>query len=322
MTRVSGYSIERYVPPRERLPGQCGRMTWTKLNRLMRAGFGQGHFKDYLPWLRVTKKDYSPKGNIGHLPSPDLGHKHHYRSGGEKNLILVLKWLGAVEARDQYPVWPWPHAHPAFGLPGYLDPSKVRGLWEIAIEAGIEHGFYPSTKVPYVATLDILSTWLNSSGKYYLLAHEVKPFKYVYEPDPLSRTKERLELTRRYCIAVDIPQRISHAESLSLALVRNLDALAPRLTSDSLQNIRISADYLRIVDHCLNRAYQCPAYLVAEEARGSLSKEMSHAMLRLAIWFQDVDHDISQELELWQPLILGGHLLKKALKAEWHGNDI
>jgi len=108
MTRFSGYRIDRFARPQRRRPGQTGRMTWTKLYRLIKAGFGQGHFADYLPWLRVTKRDYSPRGNMGHLPSPDLGHKHHYRSCGEKNLILVLKWLGAVDARDQYPVWPWP----------------------------------------------------------------------------------------------------------------------------------------------------------------------------------------------------------------------
>jgi hypothetical protein len=322
VTRFSGYSIERFVLPHGRLPGQCGRMTWTKLNRLIKAGFGQGHFNDYRPWLRITKKDYSPVGNIGHLPSPDLGHKHHYRSCGEKNLILVLKWLGAADARDQYPVWPWPHPHPVYGLPGYFDPTRVIGLWEIAAAAGITHGFYAGSDVPYIATIDILSTWQHSAGTYYLIAHEVKPYEYVYEPDPLSRSKERLELTRRYCVAVNIPQRIAHAENISLGLIRNLDALAPRLKSDDLQRVRSSKAYLRIVEHCLVRAYDRPAFLAAEEARGSIPKEASHELLKLAIWFQDVDHDISQELELWQPLILGGHSQKQALMAEWHGDTL
>lgn len=53
-------------------PSQTGLMTQKKLTALIRAGYGQGHFQRYKPWLRVTKRDYSPNSNIGHLPAITL----------------------------------------------------------------------------------------------------------------------------------------------------------------------------------------------------------------------------------------------------------
>ena len=199
-------------------------MTWEKIKNLIAAGYGQGHFSDYKPWLRVTKRDYSPTSTIGHHPSIAQGRLHHYRSLGEYALILVLKWLGAVDVRDQFPVWPWEHDHPGAGLPGFEKPPRLRGLVSIAKDAGVEHGAYPGTNIPYIATIDILSTWRRTDQSYYLLAHECKPFGKVYVPNLLDPTKERLVLTRRYCLEANIPNQLAHPETLNKELIRNLEA--------------------------------------------------------------------------------------------------
>ena len=67
--------IQRMVADQVRNPGrppvQTGHMTWNKLARLIRSGYGQGHLEKYLPWRRVTKRDFSVHANMSHLPAPE-----------------------------------------------------------------------------------------------------------------------------------------------------------------------------------------------------------------------------------------------------------
>ncbi|MGJ7554248.1 hypothetical protein ACSFBI_09630 [Variovorax sp. RB3P1] len=319
-SRIAGFRAAEFVIPRRRPAPQSGLMTWKKLVQLIREGFGQGHLHDYKPWLRVTKKDYSPSSFIGHLPSPATGHKHHYRATAERSMLLLLKWLGATDARDQYPAWPWDHNHAICGLPG-TELIRVRGLMDIANDLGVEHGLYVGTDVPYVATIDILATWQHADGNYYLTAHDCKPEKLMRQDDDFSRLKQRLALIHRYCEESSIRYCLTHAERLSPELLRSLDVLHPLLTQDAMAALRQSHLYQTVVDACMRRAYERPIYTVLTElaARLVLDFEACKQALAAAIWFQDLDHDVSQPLETWHPLIPGGRKLRSELFASWVG---
>lgn len=307
---------EDFVFRRQRPPPQNGVMTMPKLLALIRAGYGQGHLHDYKPWLRVTKKDFSSESNIGHHQSREFGHMHHFRSIAERSMIILLKFLGAWDVRDQYPAWPWPHAHPLTGLPDSHDLPKVRGLTDIAAEANIRHGVYAGSKpaIPYVATIDMLSTWwCEKTHRFHLIVHDCKPERKVLQAKIGSQMKARLELIRRYCVETGIHYALTHPEKIPELLVTNLHALHPRgLSADQQQQLRQSASYLRTVDHCMRWAYQQPATTTASQVAAKDGHDIQSVLgiVRLAIWFQDLDHDLSKSFELYEPLIPGGQALK------------
>lgn len=301
------------APVRHRI-APSRRMTWKKLNHLINQGYGQGHQSFYKPWLHITKRTSSPVSNIGLLPAPDIGRAHHYLSAAEKSTILLLKWLGAHDIREQYPAWPWPHLHPLHGLHPSANDTKLPGLQDLASEMGIDHGRFVGTNIPYVATLDVVSTWRDPDGNHRLIAHECKPAD-VLQKVANTRVRERLELTRRYCKEAQIPRVIFHAEHLPIHLSVNLDALVPRVSRPQLAAMRSASGYRKLVERLEKcRETHTPAE-VMEQMRHHLHTDpvTMRDMLHAALWCQDVDHDLSHPLELHSPLIPGGKKLWKNL---------
>lgn len=290
------------------------RMTWKKLTNLISQGYGQGHQAIYKPWLHITKRTSSPVSNIGLLPAPDIGRTHHYLSAAEKTTILLLKWIGAHDIREQYPVWPWPHLHPLHGLHSNNNKTKLPGLQDIATQLGIEHGRFIGTDIPYVATLDVLSTWRQPDGAHGLIAHECKPVDVLHMAAN-TRTRERLQLTGSYCKEAQIPRVIFHAEHLPVHLSVNLDAIVPRVSRPQLAAMRSAAVYKKLIERLERcRATHSPAEVLdlMGHRLGIGQAGMRH-MLHAALWCQDVDHDLAQPLELHSPLISGGKKLWKNL---------
>lgn len=319
--KASQFALGEFARAQRPPPPQTGRMTLKKLIALVKAGYGQGHFQRYKPWLRVTRRDSSPNSNVGHLPGRNLGRLHHYRARAERNTIQVAKWLGASDVREAYPIWPWPHAHPGEGLQGFEQAERLPGLQEIADEAGIQHGHFIGTNIPYVATLDELTTWRDGNGQHFLVAFENKPEQIVYAPDPISRPKERLELTRRYCQRAGIRHRIIHAEKLPPELIVNLDLLEPRLTDRQQSQLASSSTYQAVVTALNEHGADTPpvSLLYDIQSRQGQPAPVLTAAFHLALWRQDVDHDLSVSFRPWDPLIRGGIALKGALLDAWVG---
>ncbi len=246
---------------------------------------------------------------------------HHLRSDAERNSLLLLYWLGACDVRDQFPIWPWPHFHPSMGLPGHDRALKMPGLLEIAREAGIDHGVYVGTNIPYVATVDLVSTWCSDGENFHFVFHANKPYEMVMTADPLDRIKERLELTRRYANIARIPQHVVHAEHYPPRLFVNLDVLRPLLTRARQQQLRALRDYGLVVERCSRWAYQQPLNVVLNETARytSVCAAELQILSQLALWHQDVDHDLRGPLEPWSTLIPGGRALKEQLHPVWSG---
>jgi hypothetical protein len=320
MWTASDFALGNFAITRARRPSQTGRMTERKLKALIEAGCGQGHFHHYKPWLAVTKRDYSPVSNMGHLPSPELARMHHFRAMAERDTILLAKWVGAIDAREAYPVWPWPHDHPGVGLEDFPY-SRLDGLLSVAEEAGIPHGLYPGTSLPYVATLDILTTWIAPDGSHKLVALENKPWATVYAPEIISRPKARLELTRRYCTNAGIGWGVVHAEKFPLSLAVNLDHLAPSVPTWQQASLRASALYKCLVEQLCSDGYSQPIAQVVRKLCLDCKQPEAFVwqLVPLAIWHQDVDHDITQPYNTWCPLIRGGRLFRSGVRADWTG---
>ena len=293
-------------------------MTQVKLENIIRAGQGTGHRENYTPFLLVTKKVTSDKAFNGHNQSPEWGRLHHYRSADEEHTIQLLKWLGAYDIRDQYPAWPWTHEHPLVGLPGVLSMSLLPGLWRVAKDCGIAHGTYPGTRIPYIATIDLLTTW-KEANRYKLVAYECKPDHISQDPDPLLRAKQRLELIRRYCVLSDIHRVVSTTEKFSKVFLTNLAELDPKLRPEKRAAIENSSEYAMVVERIGRDGYkQSPASLISDVSlRQKIPRARLSAVFRLAIWNQDIDHDISTPSEFAIPLRRGGIALKNRLLKSW-----
>lgn len=304
-------------------PPQTGRMTIKKLTALIKAGYGQGHFQRYKPWARVTKRDYSPCSNVGHLPAATLARAHHYRARAERTTIQLAKWLGAVDAREAFPAWPWPHRHPGDGLAGFENAPNQPGLLAIAKGADIDHGTYGGTDIPYVATIDIMTTWRMRHGGFRLVALENKPEEIAHDPDPLLRAKERLELTRRYCQQADITRVLVHAEKLPKDLVDNLDPIEPTSTLSTQAAMRASRTYQAMIELLATKGYtEAPTDLLhALASKLSVPIETLWPMFDLALWLQDIDHDLTRPFKPWVPFIPGGLAFKQAILRNWLGGE-
>lgn len=319
MWTASDFSVGEFARSKLPPPPQTGLMTTKKLEALIRAGYGQGHFQRYKPWLRVTKRDSSPVSFVGHLPSPEFARLHHFRAIAERRTIQLACWLGAKDVREQYPMWPWAHQHPAVGLEGVEDLAPVRGLIEIAAEARIRHGNFPGTRLPYIGTIDILTTWKRHDGSWLLIALDNKPEETVLAPKIVSRAKERLELARRYCAECQIRHLIVHAELLPHELATNIDALAPTTTMRSL----ITPLYGEVVESLKEHGYtQSPQTILNRIAsRRSCSLYELQRYFHLALWRLDVDHDLTRPFDPAEPLQKGGIAFRQQLRSAWLGAD-
>jgi len=84
-----------------------------------------------------------------------------------------------------------------------------------------------------------------------------------------------------------------------------------------------SGAYREVVDVLNARGYDTPP----DDLLSDLQRHCGHsdstlrAALHLALWRQDVDHDLSEPFKPWQPLSRGGNALKAALFDAWVGGE-
>lgn len=317
--------IQRFAAQQVRRPGrppvQSGHMTWNKLARLIRCGYGQGHLENYLPWRRVTKKDFSTQANMSHLPAPEFGHTHHPRSKAQRHLLNRLAWVGAFDIRDQFPIWPWPHEHPIDGLFGATTPKPLRGSYEIGSECGILPSPYPGTNLPRVITFHCLATLVDVKWRVRLAAYQVDSGEGELS-DEVLRYRELNVLRSRYCSEASIDFRLVGEREMNCELSTNLDAIRPKFSREDAAAFRKHPLYDYFVQECLDNGHHTSPSHVIE----TLTKRMNcpsvyffqNAYL-LALWHQDIDHDLSLTLEPWNPLQPGGVGLRDSLRHRLFG---
>jgi len=141
--------------------------------RKLKQGRGQGHGKDYLPFLTV--RDVPSLGTVSRINGHKTSRVHHLMSGLERNYFYFLEWSSdVVDIREQYP----------------LDSELTH---EIADRLGIKHPTDPKTKEPIVMTTDFLiDVVVNREAR--CLARSIKPFSALGS----LRTIEKQEIERTY----------------------------------------------------------------------------------------------------------------------------
>lgn len=288
-------------------------MTWEKLSERIHLGYGTGHGADYLPWLTLRRKNSSRESNQVAAHLHPLHRPGYFFSRGEYQIALLLLWLGVHDLREQYPLWPIAHPHPLYGALGTdgLDLGYCTGLLDIAADAGIEHGHFPGTDIPYVATIDFLVTVLNGS-EFDLIAISCKPFS---DPDQEIkwRTLERLELERRYAERHGFRYLIISSRFVPILMAGQLEWCMERATLADVPHLS------ECVDGFAREFSSEPSLSVSDavaRASGSqhLSMEEGWMVFRHCAWTQVIDIDLSSPILTSYPARRSGRTLRERLR--------
>lgn len=288
-----------------------------KLLEAIRAGIGTRTGDAYRPWITVRKQNTSSTSNQSIARMPGLERHCHFLSRGEKDLAHTLWWLGAVDVREQLPLFPWPHIHPASYVEGTRDWGDHPGMQAVAEEAGIRLSVYPRIRIPVVLSLDLLATLQWPDGSFRgLVGFSCKSKSQVKAQGQAPRLYERLELDRRYCVAGRFPHMLAYPENLPGCLPRELEAIAPLATARQISATRNDRRYKAFIEELQSTAYTMPACLAANEAGSKVGwyHDESGRALKLAMWSLDVDNDPTRRTNLAAPLKKGGRRVRAELR--------
>jgi hypothetical protein len=292
-------------------------MSQKKLDSSIANGCGSGRMETYQSWIRIRRRASSPVSNQYSWPNPLHTRALQLLSGLEHTTANVAVWLGVTEVREQHPAWPYPHRHPASGINPDLDRQlgTVPGLLEIAKDAGINHGVYPGTKIPFVATIDFtLGTGHWSTNR--LIHWSCKPRGLLESAPNRERMKERILMEQLYSHSVGGKHVVIDGSHFNGVLAANLDALCP-----------LRSEYLTLKDSSRFLDYGSAFMDVAHEATVSDAKEHAARLTRLdekdretyfraAAWCGRIDIDMEKPIVMSRLLQIDTRMVKSKLRNE------
>lgn len=298
-------------------------MTWEKLHHMIASGAGQGHAEAYQPFIQVRRKNASPKGNQSVGPLPGSARPYHALTRVERQIGMLCYWLGALDVREQFPVWPFAHPHPLAGATGAeaFSNTMVPGLLELAEEAGIVHGVFVGSDVPYVATLDAVATVPGLVGPR-IVVFSCKAGTDLAKAPRTSRMVQRLELERRYCVAISATYHVAHELALSPTFLSNLDVCGAAV--QARHQICTDAGF-GAFKSMLKQAIGKTSIRDAVEyavSQSRIEKTLAWPAFHLLAWQLDIDIDLSAPMLTTQAAITGGRALREALRQRLFAGDI
>lgn len=171
--------------------------TTRTIENKLKKGCGQGHGKDYKPWLSV--RDVPSKGLTSRDRGWKTGRTHLFLSELESDCCYHFEWAtNVIDIREQY----------ALGMDQTLD---------IAERLGIKHSHELTTNEPKVVTTDFLLDIFDGQ--------EIKNIAIsVKKRDDLSsrRVIEKQAIERAYWMSEGIPWYIITESELYPELVENM----------------------------------------------------------------------------------------------------
>jgi TnsA endonuclease N terminal/TnsA endonuclease C terminal len=166
----------------------------------IKVGRGAGVGQNYKPWLTV--RSFPSRGRVHRIWGYKTNRVHHLLSDLERNIFLHFLWpRSVIDIREQFPLLPFEESV------------------EIAREIGVRHPVDPRTKHPIVMSTDLLLTVEQR------LKDTSHPYTVKYLQDlQNSRTKEKLEIERRYWAAPhrNLKLKILTEQHVSLEFVKNM----------------------------------------------------------------------------------------------------
>ena len=296
------------------------KITMPRIAEWLREGVGQGHGEDYrpLPFLEIRRWNPSAISNqVWDWLPPFIRHGHFW-CRSEWYLALLFTWVGA-RVREQYPLWPWRHPHPAYGMDQDIDATLPwsSGIIQICRDAGIDHGFFVGTRIPYIWSLDLLLalTWVQepTSGTL-LVSVKPQPIERHLMPDPIDRHLEKLEIERRYAVEIRSPYLIATATQFPGPLLGQLEWLkSASLMPQGGAHDAILQSFLD--KYSPDLADRPPAdWIDLLESDFCIERSVATYVIQHCLWKQYIDCDLSKHLDMEQPPHPGGMALRDTLR--------
>lgn len=105
---------------------------YRKLEQRIRDGAGQGHLDDYVRMWEITRANISRFGSQLTGPLPGYRRGSHFRARSHFEMALLALWIGALDVRENYPLWLFSHPHPLSGWPDdRVERRPCSGLLEL-----------------------------------------------------------------------------------------------------------------------------------------------------------------------------------------------
>ena len=293
------------------------RVNWNVLFDYIAEGRGQGHLEQYRALIRITRRNFPRRSNqiVGVLPTHE--RRFDFLSRAEYLIALVWAWLGALDIREQFPLWPFAHGHPLNHWPlARLQARRAPALLDIARDAGIDHGRYPGTSIPYIATTDLVMT-IGDPMAPTLLAVACKPSSQLKSASHETRMLERLELERRYFGALGVTFRVADGGDLNQVLTANLQMLAPDKTSRArlaaLHDKHAAEE--RLKRRLESESIRDAVWALASDLRLTLTQgwDLFHSLA----WRSEIDIDLTRPLHASLQMTSGGRARRAALRDTW-----
>lgn len=294
------------------------------LKRLIKGGAGMGHGEDYRPFLEVRRWNPSPISTqvVGGSAVPPFRRQGHFFSMSEWLLALLYAWAGCL-VREQLPLWPWAHPHPLAGFGNATaNLPWSEGLWALCRKSGIEHGYFPGTRIPYFWTIDLALTmpWIEDPCRACCFI-SVKPLqseRYLYV-DPLDRSAEKLEIERRYAESMSIYYFLGDRSLYPGELLANLDWLHKTAVIPTGHCRRSVLDaYLDRFGHAMETEPPLEWRARLQQDFG-VAIEAADFIVQHCLWNQYVDADLTAPIDLSVPVRPGGRALRQAVQASLQG---
>lgn len=291
------------------------RVTWDLVRRYV-AERGTGFGEDYRAFLQLKRYNASPVSVQTSGRVPPFKRRMHFLCRSEWLIAILLAWVGC-HIREQLPLWPWSHPHLLFNyLPQFDGAPRSLGTLELCKQAGIEHGTFIGTTIPYIWTIDIgaILAWLPPEEVSCALV-SVKPLEteeYTGDIDPIARGPEKLEIERRYAANGSFPYFVADRTLWPGDLLGQLEDLSAAAYADELTLEAVK----RLLDQSGSELSKEPPNEWVARLRAScgLREERAREAMRYVIWHQLVDVDLSRFLDYDSIPRPGGRALIRAMR--------
>lgn len=297
-------------------------ITETRLLNWLTAGRGQGVGETYQPWLQVTRQDHASLGQSHLLIDPFIGRQHHLLSNLERaTCVIGMSHPFVTDIREQYPLWPHPHANPLVEVLTHLGcavPTQLleesEGTLAIAKAQTLRHAHFVGLSIPYVYTTDQLLTVQFPGRPPFLVAiankywSDLRGSKAPRRPANAKHAKARrkrflkLRLERAYWSRLGIPWMLVTDRDIHPQAYRNLEwALSGAIQRVRDEDIGLLKRFLWAW-HCATTAHgRCIDQMNAIAAVLQINTETTIRLYKLALMRALLPVDLSRPVHLQLP---------------------
>jgi hypothetical protein len=276
-------------------------------------GAGQGHLDDYVSMWQLNRRNITRFGIQATGPMPGYHRASSFRQQAHRDAGLVALWSGALDARENFPLGPFPHPHPLSDWPlGEPVEHPCHGLLDLAddqrernsLRRRARHGHVPEVTLmitcgdqrhPQSTLLACTSAKAESDG-------------------PFADSESDVDRARKYAMANNMRFFPMDTECLGRTLMANL-----LVCSFAVNAVRreIAPDLARRIEDLLLRRLEQDTIF---EAVSNVSAQLATSdapvwtVFKDMEWRQAVDIDLRRQIFHTEALVPGGRALRASLR--------